>query len=535
MTESLFIKFCKYVDESIFPKEDRGESVAFIVDQAFIDDFCKKHSVSEDALLKDVKINLSRTSKENHLHVKGILAIQLYAATKREDSEEISASNYRKRLCQILNMDIDQDLKPWMETNQDDFWAALYSWCRKNNFQIVEYRPSPGPWRYVQYPVQQAARVFTQKDLKTIAYYFVEKNLQPGEDISEHDFWNILQKISLPNYVKTSHHGRRLVENQDYLPDAYKQVYNFYLKWDGQYLDIRRNQYSRVQKEQYFLYLSEEGHIDIRDKDMKLKKQIDWDDFSTSSIKPFYSFKRDKIILFHKNEDYEGYWEETRYLESRNEDGHTIFEDGIAVVVTDNDTIYRYSTMDPFPHLTPIYINRRIKIYRLQYSHNLAYLYAEKKFFELEGGLKVGRMQYLLGAAPILSMSKDSLFWIDGNEPPKKPVNGYLNLNFLSIGSHDIKFTGFKKIELTIVNPELNTPFWDVSYTRWLFSRKDKDIQWRADQVKEGIVGLDYSIFKIKNKTESDRDILTRWAQFHLTGKSITKEINTALKLLNKQ
>ena len=127
MTESLFIKFCKYVDESIFPKENRGESVAFIVDQAFIDDFCKKHSVSEDALLKDVKINLNRTSKDNHLHVKGILAIQLYAATKREDSEEISASNYRKRLCQILNLDIDQDLKPWMETNQDDFWAAFYS------------------------------------------------------------------------------------------------------------------------------------------------------------------------------------------------------------------------------------------------------------------------------------------------------------------------------------------------------------------------------------------------------------------------
>ena len=116
-----------------------------------------------------------------------------------------------------------------METNQDNFWEAFYSWCRKNDFQIVEYRPSPGPWRYVQYPVQQASRVFTQKDLKTIAYYFVKHNLQPGEDISEHDFWKILWKKSLPNYVYTSHHGRRLVENQDYLPDAYKQVYNLSL------------------------------------------------------------------------------------------------------------------------------------------------------------------------------------------------------------------------------------------------------------------------------------------------------------------
>ena len=51
MSESLFLQFCKFVDESIFPKENGGESVAFIVDQAFIDDFCKKFSTSEDVLL----------------------------------------------------------------------------------------------------------------------------------------------------------------------------------------------------------------------------------------------------------------------------------------------------------------------------------------------------------------------------------------------------------------------------------------------------------------------------------------------------
>ena len=53
--ESTFIKFCKYVDESIFPKEN----IAFIVDQAFIDEFCKKHAVSENALLRDVRLNLN--------------------------------------------------------------------------------------------------------------------------------------------------------------------------------------------------------------------------------------------------------------------------------------------------------------------------------------------------------------------------------------------------------------------------------------------------------------------------------------------
>ena len=92
MTESLFIKFCKFVDESIFPKENRGESVAFIVDLAFIDDFCKKHSVSEDALLKDVKINLNRTSKDNHLHVSGFLWYQGETNVISDDGQELLAA-----------------------------------------------------------------------------------------------------------------------------------------------------------------------------------------------------------------------------------------------------------------------------------------------------------------------------------------------------------------------------------------------------------------------------------------------------------
>ena len=78
MMESIFIKFCKYVDESIFPKENRGESIAFIVDQAFIDEFCKKHAVSENALLRDVRLNLNTlVSTKNHKNTLKLLKFNL--------------------------------------------------------------------------------------------------------------------------------------------------------------------------------------------------------------------------------------------------------------------------------------------------------------------------------------------------------------------------------------------------------------------------------------------------------------------------
>lgn len=530
MTESIFMQFCRYVDESIFPRGNRGESVAFIVDQAFIDGFCKKFSTSEKLLLKDVQNNIYRTSKDNHLHVKGILAIQLYAATKREDSGSISASAYRIRLCQLLDWDINYNFTPWMETHQKDFWAALYSWCDKNDFKITHYHTIPGPWCYVQYPVKQAERIFTHKDLKAIAYHFVENKLQPGEDISERDFWNILNRYRLPSYVHTSH-GRKIVENQEYLQDAYGQVYNFFLRWNGDYLDILKHKSAKVNNEQYFLYLSEEGHIDVRDEDFNRMKSIEWEKLSVSSLDSLYSFKRNQVILFRRNDDYPGYWEETRYLERKETDGKSFFEEGMAIFFTDSDSVYRYSS-NPFYSLTPTFANSRIKIYKIQYSNNLAHLYTEKKFFGLEGGLKIGRMKYLLGGAPILSLTRHCHFWIDGQKPPTNPINGHLNLNFLTVGTHEIKFSGFKKIEFTIDAPDISNQSWNESYTKWLFSSKDK--QWIAAKSQEGIVGLNYSIFKIVNKDETPTDVLTRWAKFHLMGQSDTYERNIALKILNK-
>jgi len=531
MADSLFAKFCKYVDDTIFPKENSGETVAFIIDQAFIDDFCKKEDISEKQLLNEVKWNLHKSAFYGALHVKGILAIQLYAATKREDSGGITEKNYRERLSQVLNWDI-QDLQSWMAENQEDFWNTLYSWCDNHDFPIAKCQPKIGAGRYVQYPVQQAARVFTQKDLKSIAYHFVQNKLQPNEDISEPDFWRILSKRRLPYFVHTNH-GQRLVEVREYLDDAYRQVYNFYLRWDGTYLDPDRNKSSRVESEQHFLYLSEEGHIDIRDKNMKLEKRLDWSSLSSNEISRFYTFKRSQWILFRRNEDYYGYWEETRYLEKHEEDGSTTYDEGIAIVFNNGPSVYSNLERNPFSSFTPIFSNHRVKIYRFSYSLSIDSFYTEKKFFCLDGGLKVGRMQYLLGGSPVLAMEKDSKFWIDGESPTSKPKNGRLSLNYLPVGTHDIKFPGFKKVEFTIVNPDITVPFWDNSYNRWVFDRRNT--LWKSIQTEDGVVGIDFSTFRMETGRSVSDSVITRWATLHTTGKAYPEEDNIALKLLMKQ
>ena len=119
------------------------------------------------------------------------LAVQLYAASKRANSDGVTEKNYRERLSQVLDWDIN-DLQSWMKDYQESSWESLYKWCDSHFFYITKCERKSYAGKYVQYPVKQALHVFTDEDLKYIAACFVDRNLQPGEDIQERDFMKIV-------------------------------------------------------------------------------------------------------------------------------------------------------------------------------------------------------------------------------------------------------------------------------------------------------------------------------------------------------
>ena len=99
-TNNIFNLFCRYVDDTIF-KENIGSTVSFIIDQSYIDSFCEKYSTTEYELLNEVRKNMYRYSASIE-HIKGIIAIQVYAATKRADDYIMTSANYRGRLADLL-------------------------------------------------------------------------------------------------------------------------------------------------------------------------------------------------------------------------------------------------------------------------------------------------------------------------------------------------------------------------------------------------------------------------------------------------
>ena len=75
----LYSSFCDFIDTYIFSEEKVGMTVSFVVDKTLITEFCKKHNVTESILMEAVRGRLYSYHKDIK-HIKGILAIQLYAA-----------------------------------------------------------------------------------------------------------------------------------------------------------------------------------------------------------------------------------------------------------------------------------------------------------------------------------------------------------------------------------------------------------------------------------------------------------------------
>ncbi len=531
MEDSLFLKFCKYVDKTIFSKESVGETVAFIVDQTFIDDFCKEAGVKEDVLLSEVRTrHYSVYSCNDILSIKGIIAIQLYAATKRDDSYEMTERNYRDRFVQLLKWTL-KNFNTWMEDNQEKCWNRLYNWCDKNDFRIAKCEFKTGSGRFVQFPLQQAARIFTQKDLKHIAYYFVENNLQPGEDIQEEDFWRILSKTDLPSYIKTNH-GRKLMGNREYVQDAPRQVYNYYLKWDGSYINPITEKTKRLNAEKFFLYLKGDfSSVDVRNERMNLERRIDLNNSLRSSLEQYYRFKRPCCIIFHKDDTYDDYWEETRYLGKQ--------EEGLALIIdepiSESPSVTYYKRNAEFRDSKLIFSHEKIRIYQFSFSDSdlLSNYFSTERLFSLDGGLKIGRMKFMRDGAPILRLFTNTVFYIDGEKHDKKLEGGCLNLNYLPIGKHTIKIPNSRKVEFEILEPISGCTEWSLDFNRWFFDRSNG--LWSSYKCEDGIVGLDFYLIKMATfgceHSESD---ITRWARFHLSGQCAENENNIAIKLLSK-
>lgn len=514
--EGVFPFFCKYVDDTIFSDEKKGEVVAFVVDQTFIDDFCREFKTTEDKLMTSAMCSL-HSAAYNAFLAKGMIAIQVFAATKRANSDGITERNYRDRLSELIFYDTGE-LQRWMSDYQDQMWATFYRWCDSNDFLVSrKCKPGYGYGRYVQYPLQEALRVFTTEALLNFARAFVDNGLTPEDDYTCNTFWEIVTWRRLASYID-SENARRIYYDPKFTDDAKQQIYNFFLRWDGEY---RAANYSdrkkRVSTSGNILYLTDDyDSFEIRDASQKLlssypaaSAQYHIITNTKNRIPKRYS----GLLIFKRNADYE-IWEEVRYLE----EGET----GIAVLFPqESNMAYAFRNC-------PVLVTMpRLKIVRLSQENGPSIYFTEKKTCYLEGGLKIGKNQYLLGAAPFLVREVPTSARID--REPLKNEGERVNLNFLDSGPHIISIPRKKSIHFELIVSNPFKPEWSIKNHKWEVVRSSAI--WRDSQKEDGVSGMDLlSICQSKYLDREDISPTQAWSKLFMG--DAPKSNNTVIRTL---
>lgn len=373
----------------------------------------------------------------------------------------------------------------------------------------------------MQYPLQQAERVFTRDELLYIACAFVNNNLYPDDDITFDEFWQIVHWRSLGGYIKTNH-ASNLYNTREFYDDARKQIFNYFLRWNGEYKQSSMIRNIRSEsKEDMFAYMSDEyDSIDIRNDKLELVSKFQLSTFNHTTFtshKGVLPVRRKDLILF-KRDNFYNIWQEVRFLEGE--------EEGVAIIFSEFTNRWIH-----FPKSDLIKSTAYVKIFKVSKGHWSYDLYEEPRRYKLEGGLRVGRRMYLLGGAPLFCISDNELFWIDDEIFPS--TGGRISLNHLNTGIHQIKVAGYKDILFEIVDTPLNIPLWNEANSQWCIDKKD--VIWKPAKIQDGVVGMKFSnICQTKYMQGNEMPSLCAWARTHqkLTATSQNRIVKT-LKNIN--
>ena len=500
-TDCAFLKFCHYVDETIFSEENRGDVVRFVVDDEFMMRFCQKSGVSESDVMKEAS-RRAYVVDQDILEIKGFLAIQTYAACKRSSGEGYSERNFRVQLSRLLGWDMNAELQPWMVKFQEDMWGQLFQWCDENDYVLPTCSRRSGVGRYTQYPLRQTRGVFTTEELRYIARAFVDNGLHPDDDLAYEELWEEIRWEELSKYMYSCH-ARQLYTRPDFWTDAQHQIYGYFNRWDGTYLQRKCDGYVRKETEATgrMLYMDEELEwLFVADKNMNHPQPYRLRDL-TQDICLHRMGCRKQWIAFRRDNVYGG-WQEVHRLE-QGEEGRVLIWENWANV--------------PPNGVMPLHNYKWCNVYRVAPTDGCwESLYTSVRPYQLVGGLRINRDSYLLGGAPVLRIEGTLSFWVDNER--KEDVMGDYDLNHLREGQHTIRIRGFKPIIINILAVTYSIVASDAAAGGWQISRRHGKVAWDYDGAQGGVRGLDFTSAVIKQGWMSygiERPVLETWARLH--------------------
>lgn len=501
---AIYSDFCQYIRNSLFSEDLKGEFVSFVIDDEFINDACKSLHTDNSGLFRSVSQfmfgNLSSVFQNTPCLCFGVVVVQLFTAYLR-GGDEMDNSGYRSALADLLNIELI-DLEKWFANYQEFLWTSFYNWCEKNDYRIIQVEKSRGTWRYVRYIISNTKNTLNQNDLKSFGYDFYIHGLLPHESLTEVDFWRVIgdkEKLLYRNWHTMR--SQRILNDSD--SNAFSQIYTYYsYRWNGEYQVPEENNGSRVVPAFKFrLFLSrEKERLDIRNENFDRVDQINLQDLIKEKLQLYWHEKHKDMIVFQPNDNYQDYWEETRYIDNS--------DIGLVLIPNSCYGLFLHEVITTY---------QNYKLVSIKKSHSTRQFFAsEKKPFQLEGGLKIGLRCYLKDGEPMLRIFKSTKFWINSNSYEKEEAS-LIKLNFPE-GKNTIKFMGYNPITVYIQGGRNNDlKEWSPTYKKWYIQSNLDCFAIEPRHTGEDtntFVGMDFQHVQLQTLTQT-KPILERWIMAH--------------------
>jgi len=502
--------FNKAIHDHFFGDAQKGDYILFPIDEVLINSLCKKNGIDRKALFDEIrqlfKNDWSFCFSENKINIPnffGFIGIQINAAHLMHSDNQYSASAYNPRLCEQLQIEISR-LQILYSRFQDKLWQGLRQWCEMEGYYIHLPRKKRGKGCYIQYPISQA--LLNVEDLKKIPLLFEKSGLKPFEQISFEDFNTIVSNSDNGGFL--TRHYYKLKEQFSGKNESEilgKQIYSFYLKWDGRLpsvkmvgnksveitdkisagtLILRKN---TVSSSKFDLFIFDENE-NIKYKTNGSDKLL----FKKINAQYRLPHKQKNLITFMKTDNYDDDWEESRFLEF-NTPCLLLFKNNMDFLqdylhLLDKDLKKTSSESYSLFELN-IKGNKGIKqFYKFLFSES-------KRPFSVRNGLKITRKSWMFGAGPDLVFEKPVRAWLNGKEISIENLR-YSCRDHLP-DKYTLKISDHAPFTFFIVEPHRNSP---TSYPGWKVTKKEA--AWEPYKKNHQISGLNFYFLKEKNISE---------------------------------
>jgi len=525
----MYNRFCNYIIDNFFKEEFKGEPLSFLIDESVIQDFCNQNNCESSFFNKTIFNAFSRC-KSSFENIIGIIAIQVYITSQRKSDDIFTAGAYNVRLLEFLSEGLsigestNYHIDRWYLENQDEYWKIFYCWCNDHDFYVKRIYQKAGPGRFVQYPLSFA--LFNKDDLTLFTHYFIVVcRLSPKEELSFEDFISIVFPISAKNcdFIGLKSRYEKIKQKQG--ESVERQVYNFYLKWNGFAPAIPMKSGTRrtiPERTKDFLTICIDETFDrVSIRNTQLVREIKIDTNSNLCKELSSYFDNRGVILFVKDPTFHDYLNK-KTIEPKQE-GLLLF----------NKSYFADWEITNYKHCCNISIIRETRSYILIRGKDSTifreWYTKEIMPYELVGGLRLDRNIWMESAGPQIIFNRATIFLLNGKKQ-EALCSEIFSLQNYPANSYRLKIPDGPIREFHIQKPNVII---SNCKTGWSLKRPN---YWINDHTYD-LKGLDFS--SLSNNGTVLRPIST-WVKLNsslLFGNSISENeplVNKQLKQIKK-